>query len=93
LQWRAFTRLADTLRDGGSRLTVIVGPLNEHMLSTDDVPVYRRLAAAAQADLSARGLTTYSPATLPSDLYADLSHPLAEGYAVLAERLWGMGLR
>jgi hypothetical protein len=92
-QWRALRRLIDTLRDGGSRLTVIIGPLNEHLLSAADVLTYRRLGAAAESDLRARGIASYSPATLPPDLYADLSHPVAEGYAVLSQQLWAMGLR
>ena len=87
-QWRAFTRLVETLRHRGARLTVIIGPLNEHMLTTADVETHRRLAAGAEAWLRAHDVEFYSPAALPRELYADLSHPLAGGYALLAERLW-----
>jgi hypothetical protein len=90
---RAFQALVERLQDRGARLTVIVGPLNEHMLVADDVAAYRRLADGASAWLRERGVATLTPAILPSDLYADLSHPLADGYAALAERLWQAGLR
>jgi hypothetical protein len=92
-QWRAFQQLVDRLRNRGAPVTVVVGPLNEHMLVAGDVAVHRRLAAGAVAWLRARGVATFVPETLPSDLYADLSHPLADGYALLAERLWAAGLR
>ena len=37
-------------------------------------------------------LTHFSPSTLPSGLYADLSHPFGPGYALLAEDIWGQGM-
>ena len=36
--------------------------------------------------------THFSPTTLPSGLYADLSHPFGQGYALLAEDIWGQGM-
>jgi len=30
----------------------------------------------------------YIPSVLPSESYADVSHPLSEGYALLAEQLF-----
>jgi hypothetical protein len=58
-----------------------------------DVDIYGRLVAGAEEWLRRRGIPFYSPGVLPSELYADLSHPLAGGYAALAERMWAMGLR
>jgi hypothetical protein len=92
-QWRAFTRLIEHLQQRGGRPTVIVGPINEHMLQGDDVLSYRRLVEGAARWLRTRGVTVHAPAVLPSELYADLSHPLAAGYSLLAERVWQMGVR
>jgi hypothetical protein len=38
--------------------------------------------------LQRSGVAHVVPETLPSALYADASHPLTEGYAELARRLW-----
>jgi len=48
---------------------------------------YRRIAAAAHAWLVANGVPCLAPEVLPNDLYADASHPLADGYRSLAGRL------
>jgi hypothetical protein len=63
------------------------------MLSAADVEMYGRLVAGAEEWLRRRGIPCYSPDLLSSEVYADLSHPLADGYAMLAERLWALGLR
>lgn len=92
LQWQAFRRSVEKLRARGNRVAVIIGPLNEHMLTPSDVGQVRAILRGAEDWLRANNFTYYSPSTLPSSLYADLSHPLAEGYALLAEELWAQGV-
>ena len=89
LQWQAFQRLLSLLRTRGNRVIVVVGPLNEHMLSPANAEVYREVLENAEAWLEENGIPFLAPSTLPSDLYADLSHPLSQGYALLAEEIWG----
>jgi hypothetical protein len=89
LQWAAFKRMVRELRSRRNRVSVLVGPLNEHMLTESDAEAYRRSLTEALAWLEGEGIPFLAPGPLPSDGYADLSHPLdAEGYAFLARELW-----
>lgn len=87
LQWQAFQRVIGLLQDRGSDVLVILGPFNEHMVAPDQRPAFRRLGDDITAWLAARQVTCVRPETLPSELYADASHPLTDGYALLAQRI------
>lgn len=89
LQWRCFRRTIEVLRRRGNEVFVLVGPFNEHMLGDESLGVYRMRKRAVQSWLSEQQIPHYVPAALPSDDYADASHPLAEGYRRLAERVIG----
>ena len=89
LQWRAFQRLVGTLRARGNSVFILVGPLNEHMLEPSSVARYRGILVQVESWLNDHNLPYYIPPVLPSDLYADMSHPLGEGYEILAGALWG----
>ncbi len=88
LQWQAFQSLVELLRGQGDRVHVLIGPLNEHMLPPASLQEYRGILGGVERWLRESSIPYLSPAVLPSDLYADLSHPLAEGYALLAEEFW-----
>ncbi|MGE3172316.1 MAG: hypothetical protein AB7O97_06790 [Planctomycetota bacterium] len=87
VQWRAFQRAAERLLAAGNRLIVLIGPFNEHMLTERGRAVHAALRDGAAGWLRARGVPTLVPEVLPSELYADASHPLAAGYELLAQRL------
>jgi hypothetical protein len=87
LQWRAFQRLLGLLRTRGDDVIVIIGPFNEWMVAEDQRPTYRRIRGDVDAWLSANRYPHILPETLPSSLYADASHPLTEGYHLLAARI------
>ncbi len=87
LQWRFFRRTLDLLRKRGNRVFVIIGPLNEHMLTSRGLAGYTDRKAAVAAWCAQQGLPHAVPEALPSAAYADLSHPTAEGYALLARQL------
>ena len=87
LQWEAFRRTVETLQSRGNRLFVLVGPLNEHMLTDASLKTYGRRKAQVAAWLLESGIAHYVAPALPSELCADASHPLAEGYALLAKGL------
>lgn len=89
LQWHAFRSLVERLRERGNRVFVLIGPLNEHMLRPASLQAYSEIREGAEAWFRDSGVSYLAPTTLPSDLYVDLSHPTAEGYAILAEELWG----
>lgn len=87
LQWPAFQRVIDTLRTRGNDVLVILGPFNEHMLAEEDRRVYRQLRDGMAGWLSQNRISHVVPETLPSALYADASHPLTEGYELLARQI------
>ena len=87
IQWRLFQSVVRTLRERGNRVVVVVGPFNEHLLEKNNLAVYRRLRDQAVAHLRGQGVACCVPPTLPSELYGDSNHPLAAGYARLAEWL------
>jgi hypothetical protein len=85
LQWGAFRRLVKTLQDRGNDVFVILGPFNEHMIAPDNQAQYQKLKSGVTAWLETNKIPHLVPDTLPSDLYADASHPLTDGYALLAK--------
>jgi hypothetical protein len=87
LQWRAFRRTAELLRDRGNSVFVIIGPFNEHMLTDESRERYRAMSRKVETWLDAQKTPYYAATLLPSDEYADASHPLATGYERLAADL------
>jgi len=87
-QWEMFRRTVDALLSRDNRVFVVVGPFNEPMLTEDSRRRFRDAKNAAATWLGRRGVPHFLCPPLPSDLYADASHPLADGYAEMARRLW-----
>jgi hypothetical protein len=89
LQWQAFQRLVQLLKERGNDVLVVLGPFNEHMVAESQRPQYRATRDRAAAWLRQSGVTLVVPEVLPSEMYADASHPLTQGYALLAQRIAG----
>jgi len=87
LQWRAFQRVVKVLRERGNDVLVVLGPFNDHMMAEDNLPEYRRIRDGIAAWLQQNQVPAVVPEVLPSPLYADGSHPLTEGYELLAKRI------
>ena len=87
LQWASFQRLVAILRARGNDLMVVLGPFNEPMIASENQAKYRALRDGAAAWFKKSGVTCIAPDALPSELYADASHPLTAGYELLAKRL------
>jgi hypothetical protein len=86
LQWSAFRRLVRILRERGNDVFVILGPFNEYIVAEESRAPYRKLRDGVTAWLTENKVPHLVPEILPSPLYADASHPLTEGYALLAKR-------
>lgn len=86
-QWRSFQDSVRLLQNRGNRVFVLVGPFNEHMLTDRTRKAYQRLKNEIHAWLDAQKIPHAMAQLLPSELYADASHPLAAGYAALAKDL------
>lgn len=87
LQWAAFQRLTRLLRERGNEVVVVVGPFNEHLMAEENRPAYRQLRDGVATWLKDNQIPCVIPEPLASPLYADASHPLTEGYRVLAQAL------
>jgi hypothetical protein len=87
LQWRFFRETVELLRRRNNRVFVLVGPFNEHMLGEQSCQAYQARKRQVEDWLQENGVPHHVPPPLASPLYADASHPLAEGYATLAGEL------
>jgi hypothetical protein len=87
-QWRMFRRAVEILQARGNRVFVILGPFNEHMLTESSLGRYKTLVGGIEAWLREKKVPCVVPEVLPTEQYADASHPLREGYALLARRLF-----
>jgi hypothetical protein len=87
LQWRFFKQTVELLMARGNRLFVLVGPFNEHMLQAESKENYEQIKTEIESWLKQKKIAYYIPPALPSEFYRDASHPLAEGYEMLAEEI------
>jgi hypothetical protein len=88
LQWKFFRQSVELLQERGNRVFVLVGPLNEHMLKGDSIEMYRKIKNKIEIWLQQNNIPFYIAPALPSELYADASHPFDKGYAMLAKQLF-----
>ncbi len=91
LQWQAFTRNVEKLRQSGNELLVIVGPINPYLLSDKSLKRYRKLQKRICEWLQNENIKYYLAPDMPSNTYADASHPLASGYELIADGLLKTG--
>jgi len=87
LQWRFFQSSVEILKARGNRVFVLIGPFNEHMLQGQSIDTYRKMKSKIETWLQQNNVPCCVPEVLPSEFYRDASHPLSEGYAVLARQL------
>lgn len=88
LQWKFFRRSVGLLKERGNEVFVLVGPFNEHMLEGDSIEIYRQIKSKIEVWLKQNNIPFYIAPALPSELYADASHPLKKGYEMLAKQLF-----
>ena len=84
-QYAAFRRVLELLKKRGNRVTVVLGTVNPYMQTEGSLERYRRLRAEVKAELEKNGVAVIDLPELESKEYADASHPLAGGYAKLAD--------
>ena len=69
-------------------MLVVVGPFNEHMMAQENRSAYMKLRDGVAVWLAENQIPHVVPEVLPSALYADASHPLMQGYELLAKRIY-----
>jgi lysophospholipase L1-like esterase len=84
LQWACFQRTLQILRKRGNDVFVLVGPFNEHMLTKRAREVFWERQLRIEDWLRINEVPFIGPPPLRPALYADTSHPVAEGYKALA---------
>ncbi|MDZ4197796.1 MAG: hypothetical protein U1E27_00770, partial [Kiritimatiellia bacterium] len=87
IQWREFRRALERLQARGNRVFVLVGPFNTHLMTPRSRERYETLRQGIESGLEAMGIPCAADLQLPSDLFADASHPLDAGYRQLAADL------
>ena len=87
LQWRFFQRSIALLKQRRNGVFVLVGPFNEHALSDRARQTYSEIKGHIETWLSENDIAHLIAPPLPADLYVDTSHPIAQGYAMLAKEL------
>jgi hypothetical protein len=87
IQWRSFQQAVRTLRARDNGVFVVLGPFNEYMIKEQQIEPYNAIKQGIDVWLDEQRIPHYAPAKLPSDLYADASHPLGKGYELIAEQI------
>ncbi len=87
-QWASFKQVLKLLEARGNDVFVIFGTFNHHMLTEQSAAKYRIIRGEIVTWLSENNVKFYSAGDLPSELFADGSHPLANGYTIIAEKLY-----
>jgi len=90
-QFQAFLRTIKALRQNGNEICVMVGPINPHMLDETSLVQWRALQQQLAGYFEKLGIECILAEDLPSEMYADASHPLAEGYRLLAVQIMQSG--
>jgi len=85
LQWSAFARTIKRLQSQKNDVVVVFGPFNEHIIAPENKAVFETLCSQILATKK-RERKVDSPKALASELYADASHPLTQGYATSRSR-------
>ncbi len=87
LQWELFKRTVRLLQSRDCQLFILAGPFNEPMLAPESAKTYAEIRTGISTWLSTESIPHLTAKALPTELYADASHPLAEGYQRLAAQL------
>ncbi len=86
-QWQAFERVLELLQARQNRVLVLLGPMNEHMMSAPMRDGYLALKRRIQDKVESRNILCFAASPLQSDHYTDICHPLGAGYEELAREL------
>ena len=86
-QWRAITDTAKLLESRGNKVTILIGGINPGLLDAPTLAGLRQLRKDAAELLKQANIDSITLPELDASLYADASHPLGSGYALLAEDL------
>jgi hypothetical protein len=87
-QWRQFRKTVELLQSRNKQVFVVLGPYNEHMLTQEARDQFVNVKKDITKWLEESKVAYSAAELLPSEMYADSSHPLAVGYELMASNLW-----
>jgi hypothetical protein len=87
-QWSSFKRAVKILKARDNSVFIVLGPFNPYILTDESLDRYNGIKKEMENWLAEEGISYKSASDLPSEYYADASHPLKEGYARIAGELF-----
>jgi len=87
-QWKSFESVLAILKSRKNDVFVMLGPFNAYVLTPESRTRYQAVKQEMERRLEEKAVPFHSASLLPSEHYADASHPLAEGYREVAEELF-----
>lgn len=86
-QWSSFKKVIKTLKSRNNKVFVFLGPFNPYILTGESLSRYNSMKDKMEKWLKENKVSYYLVLDLPSEDYADASHPLKEGYWKIAKEL------
>ncbi len=86
-QWGSFVKAIKLLRARDNDIFIVIGPFNTYLLTEQSHSRYNTMKDKMEKWLDEIEVSYHAVSNLPSEYYADASHPLKEGYAKIAEEL------
>jgi len=87
LQWMYMIKSIRKLKSRGNDVIAVITPFNQFMLTEKSRLGRDMIISVIMETLSADGVRVIVPALDRAEYYADLSHPLARGYSIMAKQL------
>ncbi|HPS57446.1 MAG TPA: hypothetical protein PK514_05010 [Spirochaetota bacterium] len=87
LQWRYMLDSIRRLKEQGNSVIAVITPFNTFMLTEKSRLERDMIISAMQNELASDGITAFAPVLDKAEYYADLSHPVAAGYGIIASQL------
>jgi hypothetical protein len=86
-QWDSFKKVIKLLQARKNKVFVLIGPFNPYVLTDESLNRYKTLRKDMENWLKDNEVGYVAISDLPSEYYADASHPLKEGYAIIAREM------
>jgi len=84
VQWRYMLETVRLLKARGNRVLAVITPYNSFMLTEKSLLARDNMIGLMAAVLREEGIVTLAPVLDKREYFADLSHPGAEGYRLMA---------
>jgi hypothetical protein len=87
IQWKNVLDTIALLKKKNNRVAALITPFNEYMLTEKSLESYKKIVISIIRELHSEGMPVFAPGLTGRENYADSSHPLEQGYAIIADEL------